>query len=190
MSGLLDLSGNNLRISCSDTIQNILCTPTSTIFFNTIDLSGGITTGALPNTFNYTSDMIGYTIRSTGTNSATNTITTTIYNISTVTNLSSGIYIIYLFTNLITSTTTTNITEVSLGLTTTSGSFEGGTGKIIVMSNTTSKQNATTSGRVCAKTMTTLNVPVTTTYYFVAQFNTTQLSLDTRVCYCICTRIA
>jgi hypothetical protein len=92
MTSLIDLSGNNLRINYSNTIQNILCTSTNTIFCNEIDLSGGITAGVLQNSFNYTSDMIGYTITSVGTDSNFTPTSGQIYNVTSFT-LTPGIYI-------------------------------------------------------------------------------------------------
>jgi hypothetical protein len=189
MSGLIDLSGTNLRINYSDTIQNILCTQTSTIFFNEIDLSGGITAGPLPNAFNYTSDMIGYTFRSTGTGALTPA--DQIYDISNF-SLNPGIYIIYLVTVMIPTTTTMNIFKISVGLTTTATSFTGGTGEIVALSNVKLETNITTSGRCLGKTMTILTVPTTATYYFVAQISSSPQSAtwDRTTSFCICTRIA
>lgn len=186
MSGLIDLSGNN---SCSDTVKNILCTPTKTMFFNEIDLSGGITF-VLQNTFNYTSDMIGYTQRSTGTNTSITPTASTVYEISSFT-LDPGIYIIYLFTNMVLQNTSGTVNSLSVGLTLNTASFTGGTGEIKVVTNTKYNASAAAAGRIVGKTMTTLNVPSSASYHFVGRVNaTTQPTWDRTVSYCIYTRIA
>lgn len=191
MSGLIDLSGNNLRINYSDTIQNIVCTPTSTVFFNEIDLSGGMTFGQLPDTFIYTSDMIGYTKTGFGSSGIIPSFNAnTIYTVRNVP-LVSGIYIIYLFANLETTSNNTIVTKISLGITTTTATFTGGTGEIIVISNTTSTPSATAAGRIVGKTLITLNVPQNAIYYFVGQVSASpQPTWDRSFSYCTYTRIA
>ena len=135
MSRLIDLSGNNLRFNYSDTVENILCTATTTRFLNEIDLSGGMTV-SLTNSFNYTNNMIGYTVRTFGTGAAITPNTDTVFDISVNTlTLSPGIYLIYLFIPAIPAIAPTYINKISMGFSTSKDSFTGGTGEITTLSN-------------------------------------------------------
>ena len=84
------------------------------------------------------------------------------------------------------------INKLSLGITLNTASFTGGTGEIKVVTNTTYAASATLAGRIVGKTMVTLNVPSSATYYFVGQVSSSanQPAWDRRASYCIYTRIA